>query len=254
VKTIRSLSQSVFAVGFLALMLANTALGQQSVIHGRVIGVTDGDTLKVLVADQQLLRVRLAFCDAPEKKQAFGARAKQAMSDLVFGKDIELRPHAIDRYGRTVAQVDVDEKDIGEEMLHQGLAWVYDRYITEASTDIQETYRKTQEEAKAERQGLWSDPNSIPPWIFRDLAKAHQEQAIVTNWIEAHQNPNPPGSLVASPDASVPLSPDDVWVNTKSAKYWKPGSLYYGKTKRGEYMSEKEAVQNGYPPARGTGE
>jgi hypothetical protein len=90
---------------FLTLMLANTVLGQEPVVHGRVVGVTDGDTIKVLVADQQLLRVRLAFCDAPEKKQAFGARAKQAMSELVFGREVELRPHAIDRYGRTVAQV-----------------------------------------------------------------------------------------------------------------------------------------------------
>ena len=48
-------------------MLANTVLGEESVIRGRFVGVTDGDTLKVLVAGQQLLRVRLAFCDAPEK-------------------------------------------------------------------------------------------------------------------------------------------------------------------------------------------
>jgi micrococcal nuclease len=177
VKGIGSLSRSVLAVGgFLVLLLASTVLGQEPVIHGRVVGVTDGDTLKILVAGQQLLCVRLAFCDAPEKKQAFGARAKQARSELVFGKDIELRPHAIDRYGRTVAQVGVDGKDVGTEMLRQGLAWVYDHYITEASTEVQDTYRKTQEEAKADRLGLWSDPNSIPPWIFRNLAKANQEQ------------------------------------------------------------------------------
>ena len=83
-----------FAVSiFLAIVLATAVLGQELVIHGRVVGVTDGDTIKVLVADQKLLRVRLAFCDAPEKKQAFGTRAKQAMSELVFGKEIDLRPH-----------------------------------------------------------------------------------------------------------------------------------------------------------------
>jgi hypothetical protein len=86
VKAIRSLSQSAFAVGFLVLLLANTALGQEPVIHGRVVGIIDGDTLKVLVTGQQLLRVRLAFCDAPEKKQAFGVRAKQAMSELVLSR------------------------------------------------------------------------------------------------------------------------------------------------------------------------
>jgi hypothetical protein len=59
---------------------------------------------------------------------------------------------------------------------------------------------------------------------------------------------------VTPPYRLLPMSPDDVWVNTKSGKYWKPGSLYYGKTKRGEYLSEKEAVQKGYLPANGTGE
>jgi endonuclease YncB( thermonuclease family) len=233
-------------------------LVRSRVLHGRVVGVTDGDTIQVLVAGQQLLRIRLAFCDAPEKKQAFGARAKQAMSELVFGKDIELRPHAIDRYGRTVAQVVVDGKDVGLEMLRQGMAWVYDRYIVEASADIQKAYQEAQEEAKGERLGLWSDPNSIPPWIFRDLAKANQEQAIASNWLAAHPkqiDPNTPSSRLASPNASeLPLNPDEVWVNTKSGKYWKPGSRYFGKTKRGEYLSEKEAVQKGYSPANVTGE
>jgi micrococcal nuclease len=243
---------------FLATRLATVLLGQQLVIQGRVVGVTDGDTIKVLVADQKLLRVRLAFCDAPEKKQAFGSRAKQAMSELVFGKEIDLRPHAVDRYGRTVAQVGVDGKDVGLEMVRQGLAWVYELYITEASSEVQETYRKVQEEAKADRQGLWSDPNSIPPWIFRDLAKAHQEQTIASNWIEAHQksaDSNTPSPQLASPAPSEsPLNPDDVWVNTKSGKYWKPGSAFYAKTKRGEYMTEKEAVQEGYRAANGSGE
>jgi hypothetical protein len=84
------------------------------------------------------------------------------------------------------------------------------------------------------------------------------QEAIAPNWIEAYQkyvSPNPPISRLASPAAAEsPLNSDQVWVNTKSGKYWKPGSRYYGKTKRGEYMSEKEAVQKGYRPANGTGE
>jgi endonuclease YncB( thermonuclease family) len=243
---------------FLATRLATAVLGQELVIHGRVVGVTDGDTLKVVIADQKLLRVRLAFCDAPEKKQAFGSRAKQAMSELVFGKEIDLRPHAIDRYGRTVAQAGVDGRDVGLEMVQEGMAWVYDLYITEASLEVQESYHKAQEKAKADRQGLWNDPGAIPPWIFRDLAKAHQEQAIASNWIEAHQksvDPNTPSAQLASPSPSeLPLNSDDVWVNTKSGRYWKPGSTYYAKTKRGEYMTEKEAVQEGYRAANGSGE
>ena len=89
-----------------------------------------------------------------------------------------------------------------------------------------------------------------------DLKTAQQD--IAADWIEAYKmyvSPNPPISRVTSPTASEsPLNADEVWVNTKSGKYWKPGSRYYGKTKQGEYMSEKEAVQKGYRPANGTGE
>jgi endonuclease YncB( thermonuclease family) len=66
-------------------------------IHGRVTGIVDCDTINALILGKQQIRVRLAFVDAPEKAQPFGQRAKQAMSELVFGKEVELRPHAIDR-------------------------------------------------------------------------------------------------------------------------------------------------------------
>ena len=84
----------------LLLFLSLSALAQESVWHGRVVGVTDGDTIRVLTPGNQQNRIRLAFIDAPEKGQAFGQRAKQAMSELVFGKEVELRPHTTDRYGR----------------------------------------------------------------------------------------------------------------------------------------------------------
>ena len=66
---------------------------------------------RVLRADQELLRIRVAWIDAPELGQAFGRRAKQLMSVIVFGKDVELHPHGIDHYGRTVAMVFVGGRD-----------------------------------------------------------------------------------------------------------------------------------------------
>lgn len=62
-------------------------------IHGRITGIVDGDTINVLILAKRQFRVRLAFVDAPEKGQAFGQRAKAAMSELLFGKDVKLRPH-----------------------------------------------------------------------------------------------------------------------------------------------------------------
>ena len=123
-------------------------------------------------------------------------------------------------------------------------------------------------------KNLWPESHRTSPWNAqvkdRLEGKLHElvcsgqldlktaQQAIAADWIGAYRfyvSPNPPVSRVASPTAATtPLNSDQVWVNTKSGKYWKPGSRYYGKTKQGEYLSEKEAVQNGYLPANGTGE
>src|SRR6516164_7588293 len=100
--------------------------------------------------------------------QAFGRRAKQLMSALVFGKDVELRPHTIDRYGRTVAMVFVDGRDVGLELIKQGLAWAYEHYLPEASAEIQAQYTAAETAARVSRRGLWVNGNSaVPPWEWR---------------------------------------------------------------------------------------
>jgi len=81
---------------------------EQEPIRGRTIGITDGDTIKVLSADKEQILVRIAFIDAPEKGKPFGERAKQALSKLVFDKEVELRPYTIDRYGLNVKKCGQD--------------------------------------------------------------------------------------------------------------------------------------------------
>jgi hypothetical protein len=126
-------------------------------------------------------------------------------------------------------------------------------------------------------KNLWPESYRTLPWSARvkdrlenklhelvctgqmDLKTA--QQAIAANWIEAYKkyvNSNPPSdsALVSLRNTAIksPSSAGQVWVNTRSKKYWKPGSRFYGKTKQGEYMTEPEAIQNGYQPANGTGE
>jgi micrococcal nuclease len=111
----------------------------------------------------------------PEKGQAFGQRAKQAMSELVFGRDVGLRPHSIDRYGRLVARVLVDNQDAGLELLKQGFCWVYEKYVAQASAEIQAAYRSAQSAAQSEKTGLWQDPNPVPPWEWRKEKRENRE-------------------------------------------------------------------------------
>jgi micrococcal nuclease len=89
---------------------------------GRVVAVTDGDTIRVL-RNRREVRVRLYGVDAPESKQPFGSRAKQFTSGLVFGKAVTVRVRDVDRYGRTVGEVILpDGRNLNQEIVKAGFA------------------------------------------------------------------------------------------------------------------------------------
>jgi endonuclease YncB( thermonuclease family) len=155
----------------IVLLLASTALGQKAIVSARIVGITDGDTVKALVAGNELLRVRLSWIHAPEKSRAFGQRSKQHLSDLVFGREVQLHAHGLDRYGRTLAVIMLGGADINLEQVKSGMAWCYTRYLSEASSDIQTSYQQAEAEARGERRGLWSDSEPVEPWLFRRAAK-----------------------------------------------------------------------------------
>jgi endonuclease YncB( thermonuclease family) len=156
---------------FLGLLLASLALGQEAVVSARVVGITDGDTVKALVAGNKLLRVRLSWIDAPEKSQAFGQRSKQHLSELVFGRDVELHTYGLDRYGRTLAVIFVDGIDANLEQVRSGMAWCYTRYLSQAPANIEASYRQAESEAWEQQRGLWGERDPIPPWEYRRAGK-----------------------------------------------------------------------------------
>jgi endonuclease YncB( thermonuclease family) len=130
---------------------------------GKVIGVADGDTITVL-RDKQPQKIRLYGIDCPEKRQSFGKKAKQFTSQLVFGKLVDVEPVAIDRYGRTVAFVQVESVLVNEELIKKGLGWVYVRYC---KLPLCVEWQGLQLAAQAEKRGLWEDSDHVPPWEFR---------------------------------------------------------------------------------------
>ena len=130
---------------------------------GEVVGVADGDTITVL-RDKEQVKIRLYGIDTPERKQAFGKKAKQFTSKMVFGKVVEVKVMATDRYGRTVAMIYADRTLLNEELVKAGLAWVYYQYCHEL---ICHAWADYQFAAKMDKRGLWADPDPIPPWEFR---------------------------------------------------------------------------------------
>lgn len=151
-----------FTMRFLLIALFLTVSCPAETITGRVVGVHDGDTLTLLTPDKQQVKVRLYGIDAPETKQAFGSRAKQALSDLAFGKEAKLDIKNKDRYGRSVAWVYVGSLNANEEMVRQGMAWWYRDY---AKKDAK--LGELQAEAQKAKRGLWADKEPVPPWEWR---------------------------------------------------------------------------------------
>lgn len=150
----------------LLLALPLTCLGD--VIVGKVVGISDGDTLTVLDSGNRQYKIRLSAIDAPEKNQPFGVRSKQALSVLCYGKEAKVRPLKEDRYGRTVADVDCGGRNVNEEQIRAGMAWVYRKY----AKGYGDLYR-LEDEARLGRRGLWADLEPVPPWEFRKL-KQHK--------------------------------------------------------------------------------
>ena len=159
----------------LALPLATSAAPRTCL----VVGVSDGDTIKARCGQAgryEEVKVRLNGIDAPEKRQPFGERSKQRMSDLVYMKDVDLDCIKTDRYGRSVCKVMVTPAsaprgprtlDAGLAMVTVGMAWWYSAYSREQTAQERGQYEFAETEAKAKRAGLWRDTEPVAPWDWR---------------------------------------------------------------------------------------
>jgi endonuclease YncB( thermonuclease family) len=153
----------ILLVGALLLPLCTFA---ESLV-GVVVGVSDGDTVTVLDAGKKQWKIRLMGIDAPEKKMPYGQQSKKHLSDLVFNKQVAVEYSKKDKYGRTVGKIVVAGGDANLEQLKAGLAWHYKKYEREQDLQDRLIYAEAEEQARAGRLGLWSDPSPVPPWDWR---------------------------------------------------------------------------------------
>ena len=125
-----------------------------------VTKVIDGDTIEVR-QEKRNYKVRLSEIDAPEINQRFGTESKNFLASLILNEEIELIYISEDRYGRIVAKIYKDNKDINRSMVRNGLAWVYDYYVEDQSLYIDQNL------AKKNSFNIWSEASPTPPWVFR---------------------------------------------------------------------------------------
>jgi len=142
----------------LALFLSWLSIAQAADFSGRVVGIIDGDTIEVL-HHQRAERIRLSGIDCPEKGQAYGQKAKHAVADIAFGKDVMLQTHGKDKYGRTLADVRLlDGTHVNHKLVEDGWCWWYRKYAPR-----NRELERLEKTARAAKKGLWVDPVQVPP-------------------------------------------------------------------------------------------
>lgn len=149
-------------LALLVALLCAAITHANEVIVGRVVKVSDGDTITVLTATKDQVKVRLHGIDAPESKQPFGEKSRLALAELVAGKDATVTVETKDKYGRVVGRVIVGKTDANLAQVAAGMAWWYRAYARKDTT-----LRDAETAAREAKLGLWIDPHPVPPWDWR---------------------------------------------------------------------------------------
>ena len=145
-----------------------SAIGVQAeTLVGKVVGITDGDTITVLDADKTEHKIRLMGIDAPEKKQDFGNESKKALSNYIYQKEITVEYRKQDRNKRKVGKIILGKQDICLQMIKDGMAWHYKDYEKEQPKIDRDLYSQAELKAREEKIGLWQDSKAIAPSTFR---------------------------------------------------------------------------------------
>jgi endonuclease YncB( thermonuclease family) len=162
----RRLALAAALIAALGLAAARTPGPNQ--LTGRVVGVSDGDTLTLVTSARTQVKVRLDQIDAPESGQPWGARSKQALSGLVHAKTVRVKVSGQDRYGRSIGTVRAGEVDVNERMVREGAAWAYRDYLKD------KRLLTVERDARTARRGLWALPQDQieAPWDWRAERRA----------------------------------------------------------------------------------
>ncbi len=121
----------------------------------KCVNIVDGDTVDVS-RDGATIRIRLEGIDCPEKNQPFAAEAKAFTANLINGKSVTVIAKEKDDYGRTVARIFVDGRDVSVELLKAGLATHYKKYNSDWLLEVLE------KQARAEKVGMWASSAKAP--------------------------------------------------------------------------------------------
>lgn len=194
--------------------------GYSETVHGKVTGITDGDTIKVLV-DKKEIKIRLYGIDCPEDGQAFGKQAKKITSEMCFGKTVKIEIKDTDFFKRKVGVVILlDGRNVNQEILKAGYGWWYQKYAPKR-LDL----KTLEQEARKAGLGLWSDTNPIAPWLYRKAVRSVQHPTTESQATSGHE----------------------VYVTRTGGKYHRASCLFLKKGRTKKFLKD---AQRQYKPCK----
>jgi endonuclease YncB( thermonuclease family) len=163
---------AVTSIGLCAFSGSAAAQGAgQYALTGKVVQVSDGDTINLLV-DKTQHRIRLASIDAPETShgserpgQPFGEASRKNLADYVAGKTLTLTCYEKDHYGRDVCDVPANGTTANRLQVQDGMAWANQQAKGKFLRD--KSLVGIQSDAQKKKLGLWAEPGAVAPWEWR---------------------------------------------------------------------------------------
>ena len=148
--------------------LAGSGVASAEELAGRVIDVPDSDVVVIQFGAQQRI-VRLAGVDAPEMPQPYGGTARMALVRWAGGRQAIVEVTRRERDDRLEGRVLVDGRDLGRDLVEQGLAWRLPLVDESRANDYSRDLAATERLARRRHRGLWSRSSPLPPWQWREL-------------------------------------------------------------------------------------
>jgi micrococcal nuclease len=178
-----------------------------------ILSVGDGDTVSIIENNRPEV-IRLACIDAPEKAQApWGKESSNRLKQLLtIGQVVQVRAVEKDKYGRTVAELFLGGRSINLQMIMEGQAVVYRKYLSSCN-DRQQEYLNAEAIAKQQKLGFWSQVNPQMPWDFRhgsQIAKQPIKKEIQPAQMKPSVTQQSGNCSPAYPGVCIPPAPPDL--------------------------------------------
>src|SRR5947209_1874086 len=147
-------------------------------IQGRVVEIHDGKTMTVENTGRQI-KVALKLAAPPETDQPFADIARVHLSGLVLNRQVRVEYTGLGAGAILMGRVFCDDRDIGLQMIRDGVAWFDRSYESELTESERQTYANSEQAARNEHRGIWQDPSPVAPWEWRQANAVGANKAAI---------------------------------------------------------------------------